>query len=269
MEKKTNSGIIIRAIRLYYNYTQSDFAAILGVSQGALSRIEAHQLGLSADQWINFCIKFSLDPHCLTTGIVQVLPRNINESGFKIPKIYSGDEVATVRYLFPLIKLMKKTLGENYYEKFLKDNKLDYVYFHILSNSINSNLIRLFFLDLYKNRKLNNAIFNELLDLLKHEDIYPAAFKLLDQSLSVEEKYKTIFKLFHDHFNQDISLNSAMVSPLAFIDKTGDETTDFYNKFKIDYLAAFVDQFQDQFQDNHWQFKVISNESGLGLYRAN
>lgn len=268
MERKTYTGTILRAIRLYYNYTQSDFAAILGVSQASLSKLEAHQVGLSADQWIGLCMKFSLDPHCLTTGIIQAIPRNINGSGYRLPKIYSANHMATVRYIYPLIKLMKKILGESYYEKFLKDNKIDSSYFTILSNPINANIIQLFFLDLYKHRNLNNDIFNELLALLSHEENYPALIKNLDRNLSIEEKYQAIFTLFRKHFNQDIDfmLNYAD-GPIASSLSNTEEASDFGSKFKMDYLAAFANSF-DYTDTPQWNLKVERIDSGWGLYRV-
>lgn len=269
MERNTYSGTILKALRLHYNYTQSEFASILGVSQASLSKIEAHQIGLSADQWISLCIRFSMDPHCLSTGIIQALPRNISESGYKLPKIYSGKKVATVRYIYPFIKLMKKTLGENYYQKFLKDKKLDFSYFVILSNPINTDLIQLFFNDLYRSRKINSEIFSELLELLKHEDISPSSFKTLAPSSSVEEKYQQIFNLFYDHFDQEIEMKMISGSTLMATANSADsEMADFYSKFKIDYLATFIEQFKDQFQDNHWQFKTEKTDKGWGLFRA-
>lgn len=269
MDRENHTGLILKAIRLYYDYNQSDFANILGVSQATLSKIEAHRIGISADQWINLCIKFKIDPHCLMTGTIQALPRNIDHNGFHLPEIYSNNTIASVRYILPFIKVIKNSLGEKYYLKLLKDNNLNAPYFCVLSNQINSDLIKLFFMEVYKLRKLNNELISELLDLLKYEDILPSHLKSIDQTLTIEEKYQKILRIFNEYFEHKTPLSiKSQREPLVFLNQCEDESLNFYNMFKLEYIKAFIALFESQFKGDQWIFKIVKSDLGVGLYHA-
>lgn len=143
---KNQSASIIRALRKYRRITQEEFAQMIGITQGAQSKIEAEILELSAVQWVAICERFKIDPHCLFTGKIEVMDKKQvgivhgqeRFGAFKIPRNYSLYMGSTVRSVYPLLYVADQKMGEKRKVEFLKENfNIDPDYFNIMSNPLN------------------------------------------------------------------------------------------------------------------------------------
>jgi transcriptional regulator with XRE-family HTH domain len=65
------SAKIIKEVRQQRGWTQSELANKLGISQSALSKLEAGKLVPSSLLWFSFCAMAEIQPESLMTGIPQ------------------------------------------------------------------------------------------------------------------------------------------------------------------------------------------------------
>lgn len=114
---KNNSAKVLRALRKYFGITQVNFYSLIGVSQSALSKIEAGTLELSAFQWIIVCDKFNVDSRSLFTGKIEHLS---GIGSFKISQQHSHQMTSNVRTAYSLIRYMYIKLGEKMATIFLR-----------------------------------------------------------------------------------------------------------------------------------------------------
>jgi len=144
MKKQRNQSILLKAIRKYYQLSQTSFAQLLDSSQSAVSKLEMGTLELSATQWINLCREFSINPHALLAGYIDYLPpkvgvdlRNLTKLGaFGVPEKYSSYNYSTVRAAWPILSYFQEIYGEDRLESFITESGYEYEYFFILSNPI-------------------------------------------------------------------------------------------------------------------------------------
>jgi DNA-binding XRE family transcriptional regulator len=72
-ESATKSARIIKTIRTERGWTQSELATRLGISQSALSKLEAGKLVPSSLLWFTFCAMAGIQPESLISGEPQKL----------------------------------------------------------------------------------------------------------------------------------------------------------------------------------------------------
>lgn len=255
-------GKIIKTIRFYFNFTQIEFATILGISQSALSKIEAGNLELSAEQWINLCIRFSIEPNSILTGTINNLPTklNLNDTSFKLPVAFKKDFTATVRFIEPVINFIKKTYGEKYYQNFLITHQLQEEYFCLLSNPISYNLFELFLNELTCKGILNNFTINQVLTEIDWKELGSQEKHKIAQLNSSDEKLKYIINLFLINVSKN---NAIIVNKSKTKSKTKSKRIDesIEQKYLINILESFIDSFQDQLQNPHIDFGIIINQN--------
>lgn len=70
-ETLQNISLIFKSIRKIKDFTQSDLAEILGVSQSYLSKIESANMMPSAYHWMLFCEYFCIHPNSLFSGVIE------------------------------------------------------------------------------------------------------------------------------------------------------------------------------------------------------
>lgn len=70
-ESATKSARIIKMIRIERGWTQSELATRLGISQSALSKLEAGKLVPSSLLWFTFCAMAGIQPESLISGEPQ------------------------------------------------------------------------------------------------------------------------------------------------------------------------------------------------------
>ncbi len=171
MSKEINNSIAIlfKSTRRFHRLQQTEFSAILGVTQGTISKIEAGAMSPELALWFKFLKAFNIqDPYCFTYYGVE-----FNESAFSNLKtegsslapnfdFSKGDYISSSRKLRPLYDLLVKHHLKSF-EAFLKINRIGKEIFFILNHPIPTELADKFFSFLEENKI--NAKSVALLDL--------------------------------------------------------------------------------------------------------
>ena len=160
MSKEINNSIAIlfKSTRRFHRLQQTEFAAILGVTQGTISKIESGSMSPELALWFKFLRAFNIqDPYCFTYYGVE-----FNESAFQILKtegsalaprfdFKNGNTILNSRKLRPLYDYLVKNHSKTF-ETFLKDNKIGKEIFFILNHPITTDLADKFFSFLEENK---------------------------------------------------------------------------------------------------------------------
>jgi DNA-binding XRE family transcriptional regulator len=171
MSKEINSSIAVlfKSTRKFHRLQQTEFAAILGVTQGTISKIESGSMGPELGLWFKFLRAFDIqDPYCFTYYGLE-----LNESAFSKLKtegaaLASGFDFSKENYIFsvrkirPLYDFLIKNHSKSF-EVFLKQNGISKEIFYILNHPITIELADTFFSFLADNKI--NAKSLALLDL--------------------------------------------------------------------------------------------------------
>lgn len=153
MNKSINNSVCVlfRATRKFHKLQQTEFAAILGVTQGTISKVEAASMAPDISLWFNFLKAFNIqDPYCFTYCALE-----LNESAFQTlktegslltPKFEYTDEncIFTVKKIRPLYDFLMLNHAKHF-ENFLKDFKISKEIFYILNHPLTSEFIDTFF----------------------------------------------------------------------------------------------------------------------------
>ena len=121
---------LMRTARKRAGLSQVEVAQHLGVSQGALSKLENGILVPNAPQWFQFCDLTSISPDSLASGYLETL-RPISdeihelEQGYRLEKRYLQHRSSKVRTLLPWINYLKHHLGETKVEALCDRLKID------------------------------------------------------------------------------------------------------------------------------------------------
>ncbi len=133
----------MRTARKRMGLTQIAISKNLGISQGALSKLESAQLVPSAPQWFEFCEMTGIAPDCLSRGYIERNRPAILESDdaslgwFKMPKKYVEFRGSKARATLIFIDYFKATLGEEKFLQYLEMVKIDPDVFVDLDNQMN------------------------------------------------------------------------------------------------------------------------------------
>ena len=148
---------IFRAARKQGDKTQVEVARDLGISQGALSKLEAGILKPDAELWFSFCDLFQLSPDfTFRNGTIDRLTRATIEQGKRVggfkplPAKYASLRGIKVRSILPLIMLLSETKNPSKFLTFCKSVEMDPDYFVILDNQVNLLFLEDFFAFLSK-----------------------------------------------------------------------------------------------------------------------
>lgn len=122
--------------------TQSLLCQQLGISQGALSKIEHGTLIPSAHQWFEFCRLSNVPSDSLLTGTIERLrPASLEASdrvgSFKFPIRYATNRGSKIRSTKPFLNFLERRLGERKTSEFFRTRKIDTDYFVDLDNQVN------------------------------------------------------------------------------------------------------------------------------------
>jgi DNA-binding XRE family transcriptional regulator len=188
MSKETNDSIAIlfKSTRRFHRLQQTEFSAILGVTQGTISKIEAGTMSPELGLWFKFLKAFNIqDPYCFTYYGVE-----FNDNAFQVLKtkgsslapnfnFKNGSYIFNSRKIRPLFDFLIKNHAKTF-EIFLKDNKINKDIFYILNHPITMELANKFFSFLEENKI--NAKSVALLDLNFDNSLGRQAKDLLDSS---------------------------------------------------------------------------------------
>lgn len=160
MSKEINNSIAVlfKATRRFNRLQQTEFSAILGVTQGTISKIEAASMGPELGLWFKFLKSFNVqDPYCFTYYGIE-----FNESAFASLRtmgsalapnfdFQKGNYIFSARKLRPLYEFLVNNHTKSF-EKFLKDNKIAKEIFFILNHPITTDFADTFFTFLEENK---------------------------------------------------------------------------------------------------------------------
>lgn len=248
---KNYSQPIIRALRKYHQIKQIDFAPLLGITQSALSKIEAGQLELSAAQWLAVCERFYIDPRSLFTGKIENLgDRKIKVEdlthigGFKIPKIYQHLLGSTVRTAYPLLKFARLRLGESRYEEFLKSTGFDLDYFLIMNNPLNLKFMEHLVHFLMSEKALNLENVSSVLELSQFKDVH----SFILPELNPESGFDQVTKKLLSRVKTSYELNT-VYSFIGDRDYVEAKDSDFVAEFN---LSKDFEEFRRKYNYSHF-----------------
>lgn len=204
------SNLIIKALRKYYGSTQSEFADFLGVSQGALSKIEAGKLEVSAFQWITICDKYQINPSALISGVINTDKVKVSEASrrkyfrsFKVPKKYSTYAESTVRTAYPFIKFMEAKLGAKAVKEFLALKGFEQEYFVILDNPVNLLFINDIVQALVDRNVLNQNNLSELFAHFPIHEIHAYVLEDVQFSANVQTALVKLISNISKHYERN------------------------------------------------------------------
>lgn len=160
MSKEINNSIAIlfKSTRRFHRLQQTEFSAILGVTQGTISKIEAGSMSPELGLWFKFLRAFNIqDPYCFTYYGVEFQESafaNLRTEGSSLAPNFNfqnGNYILNSRKLRPLFDFLKENHTKTF-ENFLKDNKIGKEIFYILNHPITTEFAEKFFLFLEENK---------------------------------------------------------------------------------------------------------------------
>lgn len=217
------TGRIIRAGRKSHGWTQIEVAKTLGITQGALSKMEAGKLIPSVQQWFEFCRSGSIPFDSLFFGYLDrlqpvTLQESISNQNFKINEIYTEYAGSTARSLFPLIGWAEQKLGPEKINSLWKALGVDPDYFVDLSNPINFRFFADFTALLKSEGLFKKSDFQKITRPLSDGKNHGLLNQTYQQDLSVEPLFKTVFSnssMYEVNFNyvlEEASQNKVVFS---------------------------------------------------------
>lgn len=261
---KNNSSLILRALRKYFEITQVNFAALIGVSQSALSKIEAGALELSAYQWVVICEKFKIDPKSLFTGKIEQLGDSkvsLNDTfsvgSFKIPRQYSYLTGSTVRSAYPLLKYMNLKIGEKKSHEFLKHLGFDPDYFIVMNNPLNLIFTQDLMNFLSSEKVLNAREIPKIIETAKFSDIHSSILSELTHANTLALATKKLLQRVKSSYELNTSYEFVGESEYVVA-----KDQDHVGEFK---LSAEFNKFRQIYNLSHFESlnNLVNPESKL------
>lgn len=147
---KNNIALIFKATRRFHGLQQTEFSAILGITQGTISKIESATMTTELELWFRFLEAFKINnPFSCYFGGFE-LPANsflaLEKGKSELAPEYSiqQKEIFQIKHIRPLYEyLQKKQLTP--LETFLKEKKIRPEIFSILNHPISLKFIEDFF----------------------------------------------------------------------------------------------------------------------------
>lgn len=144
-----NTGLIILATRKYHKLHQGDFAAILGITQGTISKFENQLMAVELSVWFKFVKTFNIkDPACFIDMQLEyngkVFDSLRTEGSSLAPKFdfKNAEYVCTIQTLWPIFEHIEKN---NAIEDFFKFHKIQPEIFTIKNHPLPKDFVEAFF----------------------------------------------------------------------------------------------------------------------------
>jgi DNA-binding XRE family transcriptional regulator len=160
MSKEINSSIAVlfKSTRKFHRLQQTEFSAILGVTQGTISKIEAASMSPELGLWFKFLRAFNIqDPYCFTYYGSDFDPNDfqvLRTAGSSLAPNYDfkkGNYIFSIRKIRPLFDFLMKNHSKPF-EAFLKENGIGKEIFYILNHPVPTDLADKFFSFLEDNK---------------------------------------------------------------------------------------------------------------------
>ncbi|NOT78681.1 MAG: helix-turn-helix transcriptional regulator [Bacteriovoracaceae bacterium] len=162
-----NIAVLFRAIRKFNGLYQADFAKMLGVTQGTISKIESGLLSPELILWFKFLKVFNIkDPYCFTYKGVEFGSDVFQGMATKTSRLAPGfvfDEkncITTVRKVRPIFDYLMAN-NQKLLNKFLEKNSIAIELFYILNHPLNDEIVNLLF-EFLDSHKFNSQFMNNV-----------------------------------------------------------------------------------------------------------
>jgi len=136
---KPNLAKIFKSLRLLLGLQQSEFGLILGVTQGAISKIEAGSMQCDLILYFKLSQMFSfLDPCCVEYGAVELLNYQFNQKGSNLAPSFDFENepsIFEIKRIRPLYDYLEKKYPKEL-SIFLKENGIRSEIFCILNHPV-------------------------------------------------------------------------------------------------------------------------------------
>lgn len=237
-ETTANIAILFKATRKFHRLQQTEFSAILGVTQGTISKIESGTMGPELCLWFRFLKAFNIqDPYCFTYAAIE-----FNESAFQTIKkngtplapiidFNKGEFLFSVRKIRPLFDFVINNHSKAF-DTFLKNNKITPEIFYILNHPLSGSFVDLFFSFLEEN-KINA----KSLSLLKL-NFDSALGREMDKLLAVDSS-ENIFSILNNQENNLFEYEFSEKKREYFITIAKDTYSSLKNLSKSDFVINY------------------------------
>jgi len=142
---------IFRATRKFHSLKQTEFATILGTTQGTVSKIENELLNPELILWFNFLKIFKItSSSCFSQDgaeFIKEVFKDIEKNGSPlIPKFSfnKGKSIFNIRRIRPFFEIFRNNHAKEF-ESFLKKHKVDEDIFYILNHPLTFEFVDVFF----------------------------------------------------------------------------------------------------------------------------
>jgi DNA-binding XRE family transcriptional regulator len=237
-ETTANIAILFKATRKFHRLQQTEFSAILGVTQGTISKIESSIMGPELGLWFKFLKAFNIqDPYCFTYAGIEYSEsafQNIKKEGTALaPKVdfNKGEFLFTVRKIRPLFDFVLNNHSKAF-EVFLKNNKISPEIFYVLNHPLNGSFVDLFFTFLDENKI--NAKSLSLVDLN-----FDSALGRQMEQLRALDSSENIFSILNNQENSLFEYEFSEKKGEYFISIAKDEYASLKNLSKSDFVINY------------------------------
>lgn len=183
---------IVRTIRKVHKINQKDFANIIDISQGSVSKVESGQLELNLKPFLKLLQYFQIDLEALHSGYLEMdLLIDIEKTKYKLPAIYRESMKYSARHIAMMTK--SADLNNEEFGTIMKELGVDPDIFTILNTPVSEQLLNDFAQKI--SGKGFNKIFN-LCDILGNDIDYigrtPGTIKYVSRFIKKSSDYLDI-----------------------------------------------------------------------------
>jgi DNA-binding XRE family transcriptional regulator len=214
-----NIANLFKATRKFNQLQQTEFAAILEVTQGTISKIESGNMHPELGLWFKFLRAFNItDPYCFTYGSLEFnenVFQNLKQIGSPLlPNFPFETEktIFTVRMIRPIFDYILKNHLKAF-EVFLKKNKIGIEVFYILNHPLTVDFAETFFSFLQevkineKSLVLLNLNFDASYGALTTNPLKENSPAMIFEALNNEKQSLVKYKLEEELNQYTVSLN--------------------------------------------------------------
>lgn len=240
MDKESNKSIaaLMKATRKFHSLQQTEFAAILGVTQGTISKIESASMGPELVLWFKFLKSFNIqDPYCFSYHALEFSQSsfaNLERDGSVLAPTFNFSKdnyVFTVKAIRPLFDFALTNHTKNL-ELFLKENKISKELFYILNHPITTEIAHKFFNFLEENKITSKSV--SLLDLN-----FDHALGRYMESISSSEGQTEIFSILNQESDSLVHYEFSGKKGEYYIDLKEDHSLHFKNLQDSELIANY------------------------------
>lgn len=130
---------MIQAARRKAGMTQTEVSKKTKITQGTLSKIEAHVCSVSAKHWFLLSELLNIPHHSAIAGILDrgdKVKKILRNNSFRLPARYTKAALGSVKEILPFVEVVKELKGKSKFEEFSKKVRVDELYFYDLTNPL-------------------------------------------------------------------------------------------------------------------------------------